>query len=97
LFTVFLGTASSRADEKAVELLNVSYDPTRELWKEINQKFAAVYENFYRPSNEEILKKHADTFPEVKLFEITEIAKDFNDAHKKFIGEGGVFDSIYKP
>jgi sulfate transport system substrate-binding protein len=26
-----------------VELLNVSYDPTRELWREVNAKFAAVY------------------------------------------------------
>jgi sulfate/thiosulfate transport system substrate-binding protein len=53
--------------------------------------------HFYRPSNEVILKKHAATFPDIKLFAITEIAKDFLDAHKKFIGEGGVFDTIYKP
>ena len=53
--------------------------------------------HFYRPSNEAVLKKHAATFPEIKLFTITEIAKDFPDAHKKFIGEGGVFDKIYKP
>ncbi|MFO0917077.1 MAG: sulfate ABC transporter substrate-binding protein [Planctomycetaceae bacterium] len=29
---------------KAVELLNVSNDPTRELWKDINQVFSAKYE-----------------------------------------------------
>ena len=52
--------------------------------------------NFYRPNNEAILKKHADTFPDVKLFAITEIAKDFPDAHKQLIGDGGVFDTIYK-
>jgi len=33
----------------------------------------------------------------MRLFEITEIAKDFPDAHKQFIGEGGVFDTIYRP
>jgi sulfate transport system substrate-binding protein len=53
--------------------------------------------HFYRPSNEAILKKHADTFPALRLFSVTEIAKDFLDAHKQFIGEGGVFDNIYKP
>jgi sulfate transport system substrate-binding protein len=53
--------------------------------------------HFYRPSNEAILKRHADTFPAIKLFPITDIAKDFPDAHKQLIGEGGVFDAIYKP
>jgi sulfate transport system substrate-binding protein len=53
--------------------------------------------NYYRPSSEVILKKHADAFPDVKLFPITAIAKDFPDAHKQYIGEGGVFDAIYKP
>jgi sulfate transport system substrate-binding protein len=53
--------------------------------------------NFYRPINEAVLNKHAATFPDIKLFAITEIAKDFPDAHKQLIGEGGVFDRIYKP
>jgi sulfate/thiosulfate transport system substrate-binding protein len=59
------------------------------------QEIAAKH--FYRPSNANILKKHADTFPDIKLFPITAIAKDFPDAHKQFIGDGGVFDTIYKP
>ena len=53
--------------------------------------------HFYRPTNEAILKKHPDSFPEIKLFPITDIANDWADAHKQFIGEGGVFDAIYKP
>jgi sulfate transport system substrate-binding protein len=56
-----------------------------------------VAKHHYRPSNPEILKKHAASFPDIKLFPITDIAKDFLDAHKQFIAEGGVFDSIYKP
>jgi sulfate/thiosulfate transport system substrate-binding protein len=59
------------------------------------QEIAAKH--FYRPSNPEILKKHAATFPAIKLFPVTDIAKDFPDAHKQFIAEGGVFDGIYKP
>jgi len=54
--------------------------------------------HFYRPSNEIILKKHSDVFPAAtKLFPITAIAKDWVDAHQQLIGDGGVFDSIYKP
>jgi sulfate/thiosulfate transport system substrate-binding protein len=56
-----------------------------------------IARHFYRPSNEAILKKHAATFPSIRLFGITEIAKSFADAHKQLIAEGGVFDSIYKP
>jgi sulfate/thiosulfate-binding protein len=59
------------------------------------QEIAAKH--FYRPSNEAILKKHAESFPEIKLFPVTDIAKDFADAHKQLIAEGGVFDTIYKP
>jgi sulfate transport system substrate-binding protein len=56
-----------------------------------------IAQHFYRPSNEAVLKRHGDVFPELKRFPITEIAKDFPDAHKQFIAEGGVFDTIYKP
>jgi sulfate transport system substrate-binding protein len=53
-----------------------------------------IARHFYRPSNEAVLARHAATFPSIRLFAITEIAKDFPDAHKRFIGQGGVFDQI---
>jgi sulfate transport system substrate-binding protein len=56
-----------------------------------------IAKHYYRPFNEAILKRHAAIFPDMKLFDITEIAKDFPDAHKQFIATGGVFDTIYKP
>ena len=56
-----------------------------------------IAKHFYRPTNDAILKKHVATFPNIKLFRITEIAKGWSEAHKEFIGEGGVFDTIYKP
>lgn len=59
------------------------------------QEIAAKH--FYRPSNVAILEMHRNVFPEIKLFPITAIGKDFPDAHKQFIGDGGVFDAIYKP
>ena len=42
LLLVFLVSCSDSTD-KTPTLLNVSYDPTRELYKEINQAFAAQY------------------------------------------------------
>jgi sulfate/thiosulfate transport system substrate-binding protein len=65
------------------------------VYSDEGQEIAAKH--FYRPSNEAILKKHGSVFPELRLFPVTDIAKDFPDAHKQFIAEGGVFDTIYKP
>jgi sulfate/thiosulfate-binding protein len=56
-----------------------------------------IARHFYRPVNAAILAKHSATFPRIRLFDITEIASSFADAHKQFIAEGGVFDAIYKP
>jgi sulfate transport system substrate-binding protein len=56
-----------------------------------------IAKHFYRPCNQAILKKQAAMFPEIRLFSIKEIATSFADAHKQFIAEGGVFDTIYKP
>ena len=56
-----------------------------------------VAKHHYRPTTEAALKRHAAEFPEIKMFPVTDIAQDFSDAHKQFIAEGGVFDTIYKP
>src|SRR5262249_33686124 len=54
--------------------------------------------HFYRPSSEAILKKHSDVFAlGMKLFPITAIAKDWPEAYKQLVGDGSVFDGIYKP
>ena len=56
-----------------------------------------IAKNFYRPVKPEVLARHKADFPDVKLFPMTTVAKDWNDAFAKFFGEGMVFDSIYKP
>jgi sulfate/thiosulfate transport system substrate-binding protein len=56
-----------------------------------------IAKHFYRPSNEAVLKKHSAAFPSLRLVSIKEIANDWVAAHKQFIGDGGVFDGIYKP
>jgi sulfate/thiosulfate-binding protein len=56
-----------------------------------------IAQNYYRPTNPEILKKYARNFPAMKQFGITEIGKGWTDVFKQLVGDGGVFDSIYKP
>jgi sulfate transport system substrate-binding protein len=51
----------------------------------------------YRPSSPAALKKHAATFPEIKLFTLKQVIGDWDAAHQKFIADGGVFDQIYQP
>ncbi len=55
-----------------------------------------IAKHYYRPTNPAVLARHAATFPAIRLFDITEIAKSFAEAHKQFIADGGVFDAIYK-
>jgi len=56
-----------------------------------------IARNFYRPTDPEVLKAHAASFPDIKMFLITAIAKDWNDAYEKFFNDGKIFDSIYRP
>ena len=65
------------------------------LYTEAAQEIIAKH--FYRPYNQAVLKKNEAIFPNLRLFAITEIARDFSDAHKQFIAEGGIFDRIYRP
>ena len=48
----------------------------------------------YRPSNEAILRQHRDRLPDVQLFPVTLIAKDWDDAQTKFFGDNGIFSLI---
>ena len=51
----------------------------------------------YRPISEPILRKHTAKLPAIDLFPVTVLAKDWNEAQKKFFAEGGVFDQVYQP
>lgn len=65
------------------------------LYSDEAQKLAA--ENYYRPSNEEILKQYSKTF-DLNL-KLTTIDNDFGGweaATKKFFADGALFDQIYK-
>jgi sulfate transport system substrate-binding protein len=48
-------TGCSRLDENQIELLHVSYDPTRELWQDLNKVFAQEYQQ--RTGKEVVFKQ----------------------------------------
>jgi sulfate/thiosulfate transport system substrate-binding protein len=51
----------------------------------------------YRPVDPEVLRLYASRLPAVQLFPVTLIAKDWDDADRKFFADNGVFDSIRTP
>jgi len=51
----------------------------------------------YRPINRGILQKYQHQFPQIQLFPITLIAKDWDDAKQKFFADNGIVDLVYKP
>lgn len=48
----------------------------------------------YRPINSEILKKHANRLPQIDLFPVTIVARDWDEAQQKFFADAGIFDEI---
>ncbi len=64
------------------------------LWTPAGQE--TIAKHHYRPVDEAVLKRHTE-LRDVKLFPVTAVAKDWDDAFQKFFGEGKVFDGIYKP
>jgi sulfate/thiosulfate transport system substrate-binding protein len=53
-----------------------------------------IARHHYRPIHEAVQKRHAGELPEIKLFEITAVAKGWDDAQEKYFAEGGVFEKV---
>lgn len=51
----------------------------------------------YRPFRADVLARHEDILPELDLFPIEAIARDWPDAQQKFFAENGIIDTFYKP
>jgi sulfate transport system substrate-binding protein len=54
-----------------------------------------IAEDGYRPENDDILRRHQDSFPKIALFPVTTIARDWDNAQEKFFGETGLFSAIH--
>ena len=56
-----------------------------------------VAQHYYRPRDEEILKKYADNFVAVELFTIGDVFGGWQKAQKEHFEDDGIFDQIYAP
>jgi sulfate/thiosulfate transport system substrate-binding protein len=56
-----------------------------------------IGKHFYRPIDDEVRSQFTSTMPEnIKLFEITAIAKDWNETNRRFFDDGAMFDKIFE-
>jgi sulfate transport system substrate-binding protein len=56
-----------------------------------------VAQHFYRPRDEEILKKYPENFIDVEMFTIDDVFGGWHKAQQEHFENGGVFDQIYAP
>jgi sulfate/thiosulfate transport system substrate-binding protein len=63
------------------------------LYAKTGQELAAKH--FYRPADVEVAKRHAATFPALKLVTIDGVFGGWRKAQKEHFDDGGVFDQIY--
>ena len=64
------------------------------LYSDVGQEIVAKH--YYRPRNEEILKKYADNFIlEVEMFTIDDVFGGWQKAQDMHFSNGGIFDQIY--
>jgi len=56
-----------------------------------------VARHYYRPRDEEILKKYSENFVTVEMFTIDEVFGGWEKAQEKHFSDGGIFDQIYAP
>lgn len=55
-----------------------------------------IAQHYYRPMKAEILAKHRERFPDMKLFPISTVARDWDEVQSKFFADGALFDQIYR-
>ena len=65
------------------------------LYSDEGQEIAA--KNFYRPRNQEIAKKYADNFTQLKLVTVNQEFGGWAKAQKTHFADGGIFDQIFQP
>jgi len=56
-----------------------------------------IAKHYYRPIDDAVRQKHAADLPEIDLFGVALVARDWDDAQQKFFAEGAIFDGIYQP
>jgi len=78
-------------DKKGTRAVAEAY--LKYLYSDEGQEIAAKH--YYRPRSPAVAAKHADRFPEVRLFTIDEVFGGWRQAQRKHFDDGGVFDFFY--
>jgi sulfate/thiosulfate-binding protein len=60
-----------------------------------DQAQETIAQHGYRPINPVVLKRHANRLPQIDLFPVTILAKNWDDAQRKFFADAGIFDAIH--
>ncbi|MGB9277687.1 MAG: sulfate ABC transporter substrate-binding protein, partial [Terrimicrobiaceae bacterium] len=63
------------------------------LYSDTGQEIAARH--FFRPSNKDVLAKHAGQYPKLELFTITDVFGGWTKATKEHFVDGAAFDQVY--
>jgi sulfate/thiosulfate transport system substrate-binding protein len=56
-----------------------------------------IAESGYRPFDPKVLARHGERFPQLNLFTIKAIAKDWEDAQQRFFADDGIIETVYQP
>jgi len=56
-----------------------------------------IAKNYYRPTDEKVAAKYADSFPKVKLVTVDSVFGGWAKAQKDHFSDGGTFDKVYAP
>jgi sulfate/thiosulfate-binding protein len=71
--------------QPATDYLQFLYSPTAQ---------EVIAKRYFRPIDPEVLARHADRFPPLRQFAITDISASWADALREFFDEGGIYDQI---
>jgi len=71
--------------EAATGYLQFLYSPTAQ---------EVIARRYFRPIDPEVLARHADQFPTLRQFAITDISASWADALREFFDDGGIYDQI---
>ena len=56
-----------------------------------------IAKHFFRPRLPSAVKKHASTFPSIRMVTVSQVFGNWKSAQQKFFDDGALFDQIYQP
>lgn len=87
----YVAVVDANVDKKKTREISEAY--LKSLYSKEGQEIIAKHK--YRPIDADVLAKHKDDLPAIKLFTITRVAKSWDDAQTRFFADDAMFDKIY--